>query len=110
MENITIFVDKYFGTWLLIKHLLNFFRYIGSKLKYICFISIDLAMYDMQITSYDANLSFFMDEFIIYVIIQHTKLLSMLDIFQQFTFVIKQKEQHTNLNINNNTNRCDRQK
>ena len=34
-------------------------------------------MYDMQITSYDANLSFFMDEFIIYVIIQHTKSLSM---------------------------------
>ena len=34
-------------------------------------------MYDMQITSYNANLSFFMDEFIIYVIIQHTKLLSM---------------------------------
>ena len=34
-------------------------------------------MYDMQITSYDANLSFFMDKFIIYVIIQHTKPLSM---------------------------------
>ena len=34
-------------------------------------------MYDMQITSYDANLSFYMDEFIIYMIIQHTKLLSM---------------------------------
>ena len=30
-------------------------------------------MYDMQITSYDVNLSFFMDEFIIYVIIQQTK-------------------------------------
>ena len=30
-------------------------------------------MYDMQITLYDANLSFFMDKFIIYVIIQHTK-------------------------------------
>lgn len=26
------------------------------------------------------------------------------DIFQQFTFIIKQKEQHTNLNISNNTN------
>ena len=34
----------------------------------------------------------------------------MLDIFQQFTFVIKQNEQHTNLNISNNTNRSDRQK
>ena len=33
----------------------------------------------------------------------------MLDIFQQFTFVINQKEQHTNLNISNNTNKCDRQ-
>ena len=51
-----------------------------------------------------------MDKITIYVIIQHTKLLSMLDIFQQFTFVIKQKEQHTDLNISNNTNRCDRQK
>ena len=63
----SICFDKYFGIWLLnIKHLL---KYNGSKLKYICFISIDLAMYEMQITSYDANLSFFMDEFIIYVII-----------------------------------------
>ena len=34
-------------------------------------------MYNMKITSYDANLSFFMDEFIIYVIIEHTKLLLM---------------------------------
>ena len=34
-------------------------------------------MYDMQIISYDANVSFFMDEFIIYVIIQHTNPLSM---------------------------------
>ena len=34
-------------------------------------------MYDMQITSYDANLSSFTDEFIIYVIIQHTNPLSM---------------------------------
>ena len=33
-----------------------------------------------------------------------------LDIFQQFTFIIKQKKQHTNLNISNNTNRCDKQK
>ena len=32
----------------------------------------------------------------------------LLDIFQQFTFVIKQKEQNTNLNISNNTNRYDR--
>ena len=31
----------------------------------------------MQIISYDANFSFFIDEFIIYMIIQHTKLLSM---------------------------------
>ena len=38
-------------------------------------------MYDMQITSYNANLSFFMDEFIIYVIIQHTKLLLMCFLF-----------------------------
>ena len=70
----SICFDKYFGIWLLnIKHLL---KYIGSKLKYICFVSIDLAIYETQITSYDANLSFFMDEFIIYVIIQHTKPLS----------------------------------
>ena len=38
-------------------------------------------MYDMQITLYDANLSFiylfFMNEFIFYMIIQHTKSLSM---------------------------------
>ena len=34
-------------------------------------------MYDMQITSYDANLSFLMDEFKIYVIIQYTKSLLM---------------------------------
>ena len=33
--------------------------------------------------------------------------LRLLDIFQQFTFVIKQKEQHTYLNISNNTNRYD---
>ena len=51
-----------------------------------------------------------MDKITIYVIIKHTKLLSMLDIFQQFTFMIKQKEQHTDLNISNNTNRYDRQK
>ena len=40
--------------------------------------------------------------------------LRLLDIFQQFTFVIKQKkkknEQHTNLIISNNTNKWDRQK
>ena len=30
-------------------------------------------MYDMQVASYDANLCFFMDKIIIYVIIQHTK-------------------------------------
>jgi len=34
----------------------------------------------------------------------------LLDIFQQFTFVIKQKEKYTNLRISNNTNRCNRQK
>ena len=51
-----------------------------------------------------------MDKITIYVIIKHTKLLSMLDIFQQFTFMIKQKEQHTDLNISNNTNRYNRQK
>ena len=73
LENISICVDKYFGIWLLIE----LFRYIRSKLKYICFVSIDLVMYDMQITSYDANLSFLMDEFKIYVIIQYTKSLLM---------------------------------
>ena len=36
--------------------------------------------------------------------------LRLLDIFQQFTFVIKQKEQHSDLNISNNTNRYDKQK
>ena len=35
--------------------------------------------------------------------------LQVLDKFQQFNFVIKQNEQHTNLNISNNTNRYDRQ-
>ena len=34
-------------------------------------------MHGMQITSYNANLHFFIDEFIINVIIQHTKSLSM---------------------------------
>ena len=34
----------------------------------------------------------------------------LLDIFQQFTFVIKQNEQYTDLIISNNTNRYDRQK
>ena len=34
-------------------------------------------MYDMQITLYDGNFSFFKYEFIINVIIQHTKSLSM---------------------------------
>ena len=38
---------------------------------------MDVAMYDMQIASYNANLCFFMDKFTIYVIIQYTKLLSM---------------------------------
>ena len=33
----------------------------------------------------------------------------LLDIFQQFTFVIKQNEQYTDLNISNNTNWCNRQ-
>ena len=37
---------------------IELFRYIGSKLNYNCFISINVAMYDMQITSYDANLCF----------------------------------------------------
>ena len=35
--------------------------------------------------------------------------LRLFDIFQQVTFVIKQKEQHTDLNISKNTNRYDRQ-
>ena len=34
----------------------------------------------------------------------------MLDILQQFTFVIKKKEQNTDLTISNNTNRIDRLK
>ena len=34
---------------------------------------------------------------------------SLLDIIQQFTFVIKQKEQYTDLTISNNTDRCERQ-
>ena len=34
----------------------------------------------------------------------------MLDIFQQFTYVIKQNEQYTDLKLNNNTNRYNRQK
>ena len=33
----------------------------------------------------------------------------MLKIIQQFTFVIKHKEQCTNLTISNNTDRCERQ-
>ena len=69
--------DKYFGTYLVANFtFIELFKYIGSKLKYIYFVSIDLAIYDMQITSYDANL-IFLDEFIIYVIIQHIKSLSM---------------------------------
>ena len=36
----------------------------------------------------------------------HIKLV--LDIFQQFTFEIKQKEQYTNLKLSNSINRCDR--
>ena len=35
--------------------------------------------------------------------------IKLLDIIQQFTFVIKQKEQYTNLTISNNTDRCERQ-
>ena len=58
------------------KTFIELFRYIGSKLKYICFVSIDVVMYDMQITLDDANLSFFIDEFKTYVIVQHTKLLT----------------------------------
>ena len=34
----------------------------------------------------------------------------LLDILQQFTFVIKQKEQNIDLTISNNTNRIDRKK
>ena len=55
----SICFDKYFGIWLLIKYLLDFLDTLGQNLNIICFISIDLAMYDMQITSYEANLSFF---------------------------------------------------
>ena len=29
------------------------------KLKYICFINIDVVMWDIQITSYDQNLYYF---------------------------------------------------
>ena len=60
---------------------IKLFRYTGSKFKYICFVSIDVAMYDMKITSYNRNLCFFMDKFTIYVIIQHTKSLSMCFLF-----------------------------
>ena len=35
-----IFVDKYFGTWLLIKHLLYFLDTINQNLNIFCFISI----------------------------------------------------------------------
>ena len=34
---------------------------------------------------------------------------NLLDIFQQITYVIKQKEQYTDLTISNNTDRCERQ-
>ena len=34
--------------------------------------------------------------------------LRLLDIFQQFTLWLNKREQHTNLNISNNTNRFDR--
>ena len=44
-------------------------------------------MYDMQIISYDTNLSFFIDEFIIYMIIQHTKPLSMYFLLQIWKYV-----------------------
>ena len=44
---------------------IKLFRYTGSKFKYICFVSIDVAMYDMKITSYNRNLCFFMDTFTI---------------------------------------------
>ena len=30
-----------------------------SKIKYIYYVSIDVAMYDMQIVSYDANIFFY---------------------------------------------------
>ena len=73
-------VDKYFGIWLLIKHILNFLNILGQNLN--IFVSlVDLTMYDMQITSYYGNFSFFMDEFIINVIIQHTKSLLMCFLF-----------------------------
>ena len=35
--------------------------------------------------------------------------LRLLDKIQQSTFMIKQKEQYTNLTISNNTDRCERQ-
>ena len=38
-------------------------------------------MYDMQIASYDANFCFYMDKFTIYVVIQHTKSLSICFLF-----------------------------
>ena len=33
---------------------------------------------------------------------------NLLDIFQQITYVIKQKEQYTDLTISNNTYRCEK--
>ena len=44
-------------------------------------------MYNMQTAPYNANLSFFMDEFIIYVIIQHTNSLSMCFLFWIWKYV-----------------------
>ena len=44
-------------------------------------------MYNMQTTSYNANLSFFMDELLIYMIIQHTKSLSMCFLLQIWKYV-----------------------
>ena len=53
-------VDKYFGTWLLIKYLLNFLDILGQNLNIFVLLAIYIAMYDMQITSYNANLHFFL--------------------------------------------------
>ena len=64
-DNLFWILNLELGTWNLFSCvLINILLFgcqlnVGSKLKYICFINIDVVMYDMQIASYDANLCFF---------------------------------------------------
>ena len=69
--------DKYFGIWLLIKHLLNILNTLGQNLNIVVLL-VQTQQYMtcklhhmMQILVF-----FFMNEFIIFVIIQYAKLLS----------------------------------